>query len=68
MDPNIVQYIEKFDILHPSSVFIRMFKSRKMRWVSYAAQMWNTRTAYRVLVGQPNPSGLYDYSILIIIS
>jgi hypothetical protein len=47
------RYNEEFNFLHPSSVLIRMIKSRKMRWVSYVAQMCNTKTAYIVSVGKP---------------
>lgn len=46
-------YNEEFNILHPSSVLSRMIKWRKMRWVSYLAQAWNTRTVYTILVGKP---------------
>jgi hypothetical protein len=30
-----------------------MIKSRRMRWAGHAAQMWEKRNTYRILVGKP---------------
>jgi hypothetical protein len=30
-----------------------MIKSRRMRWEGHVARMWETRNAYRIVVGKP---------------
>jgi hypothetical protein len=30
-----------------------MIKSRRMRWAGHVARIWETRNAYRILVGKP---------------
>jgi hypothetical protein len=30
-----------------------MIKSRRMRWAGHVARMWESRNAYRILVGNP---------------
>jgi hypothetical protein len=39
--------------LYSSPNIIRMNKSRRMRWAGHVARMWETRNAYRILVGKP---------------
>jgi hypothetical protein len=38
--------------LYSSPNIIRMMK-RRMRWAEHVARMWETRNAYRILVGKP---------------
>jgi hypothetical protein len=44
---------EKLHNLYSSPNIIRMSKSRRMRWAGHVARMWETRNAYRILVGKP---------------
>jgi hypothetical protein len=44
---------EELHNLYSSPNIIRMIKSRKMRWAGHVARMWETRNAYRILVGKP---------------
>jgi hypothetical protein len=30
-----------------------MIKSRRMRWAGHVARMWETKNAYRILMGNP---------------
>jgi hypothetical protein len=39
--------------LYSSPNFIRVFKSRRMRWAGHVARMGEGRGVYRVLVGRP---------------
>jgi hypothetical protein len=39
--------------MYPSPSIIRMFKSRRMRWVCHIARMGEKRNAYWLLVGTP---------------
>jgi hypothetical protein len=39
--------------VYSSPSIIRRIKSRRMRWEGRIARMWDTRNAYRVLVGKP---------------
>jgi hypothetical protein len=43
---------EELHNLYSSPNIIRMIKSRRMRWAGHAAQIGETRNAYRVLVGK----------------
>jgi hypothetical protein len=44
---------EELHKLYSSPNIIRMIKSRRMRWARHIARMWETRNAYRILVGKP---------------
>jgi 3-oxoacyl-ACP reductase-like protein len=37
----------------PSPNIVQVIKSRRMRWVGHVAQMGESRSVYRVLVGKP---------------
>jgi hypothetical protein len=39
--------------LYSSPSMIRILKSRRMRWAGHVARMGKKRTAYRLLVGNP---------------
>lgn len=39
--------------LYRSSNFVRVIKSKMMRWAGYVARMGQNRNAYRVFVGKP---------------
>jgi hypothetical protein len=39
--------------LYFSPSIIRMIKSRRMKWAGHEAQMGKKRTAYRILLGNP---------------
>jgi hypothetical protein len=39
--------------LYSSTNFIRVIKSRRMRWAGHVARMGEWRGAYRILVGRP---------------
>jgi hypothetical protein len=43
---------EEFRDLYSSPSKIRIFKSRRMRWVGHVARMGERRNAYRLLVGK----------------
>jgi hypothetical protein len=42
---------------------IRVIKSRRIRWVGYAAWMGEMRNAYSILVGKPEVKRLQDLGI-----
>jgi hypothetical protein len=42
---------EEHNNLYCSPSFIRVIKSRRMRWAEHVAGMWERRGSYRVLVG-----------------
>jgi hypothetical protein len=44
---------EELSNLYSSPSIIRMFKSRRMRWVRHVARIWEKRNAYMVLVIKP---------------
>ena len=44
---------EELNDLYPSPNIVRGIKSRRMRWVRYAAHMWESRGVYKVLVRKP---------------
>jgi hypothetical protein len=44
---------EELNDLYSSPNFIRVIKSRRMRWVWHVACMGEERGAYRILVGRP---------------
>ena len=44
---------EELNDLYSSPDFIRVIKSRRIRWAVYVARMGERRGAYRVLVGKP---------------
>ena len=44
---------EELNDLYYSPDFIRVIKSRRIRWAVYVARMGERRGAYRVLVGKP---------------
>jgi len=44
--------------LYSSSIFVRVIKSRRMRWEGDVARMRERRGAYRVLVGKPENKSL----------
>jgi len=44
---------EELNDLYSSPNFVRVVKSRRMRWVGHAARMGERRGVYRVLVGKP---------------
>ena len=44
---------EELSDLYCSPKFLRMIKSRRMRWAGYVARMGERRRVYRVLVGKP---------------
>ena len=44
---------EELNDLYCSPNFIRVIKSRRMRWVGHVARMGKGRVLYRVLVGKP---------------
>jgi hypothetical protein len=44
---------EELHNLYASPVIIRVFKSRRMRWVGQVAHMGDMRNVYRILVGKP---------------
>jgi hypothetical protein len=46
-------HIEELNYLYSSPNFIRVIKSRQMRWVGYVACMGKKSGAYRALVGKP---------------
>ena len=41
---------EELNDLYPSSIIVRVIKSRRMRWAGYGAPMGEGRGVYRVLV------------------
>jgi hypothetical protein len=43
---------EELHNLYSSPNIIRMIKSRMVRWTWHVARMWETRNAYRILVGK----------------
>jgi hypothetical protein len=47
--------------LYSSPGIIRIIKSRRMRWVGYAARMGEKRNAYRLLVGKPEGKKPREY-------
>jgi hypothetical protein len=54
---------EELHNLYSSPSIIRMIKSRRMRWAGHVARMGEKRTAYRILVGNPEgkrPLGRQD--------
>jgi hypothetical protein len=46
-------YNEELRDLYSSLSIIRIIKSRRMRWASLVARMWEKRNAYRLLAGKP---------------
>ena len=44
---------EELNDLYCSPNFVRVIKSRRMRWAGHMARMWEKRAVYRVLVGKP---------------
>jgi hypothetical protein len=44
---------EELHNLYSSPSINRMVKSRRMGWAEHVARMWETRNAYRILVGKP---------------
>jgi len=46
-------YNEELNDLYSSPNFVRVIKSRRMRWAGYVARMGEERVVYRVLVGKP---------------
>jgi hypothetical protein len=44
---------EELRDLYSSPSFIRIMKSRKMKWVEHIARMGEYRNAYRLLMGKP---------------
>jgi hypothetical protein len=44
---------EKLRDLYSSPSIIRIIKSRRMRWAGHVARMGEKRSAYRLLVGNP---------------
>jgi hypothetical protein len=44
---------EELHNLYSSPNIIKMIKSRRMRWVGHVVQMEAKRSAYRLLVGEP---------------
>ena len=45
-------HIEKLNDLYSSPNFVRVIKSRRMRWAGHVARMGEERGVYRVLVGK----------------
>jgi hypothetical protein len=45
---------EELHNLHASPNSIRVIKSKRMRWVGYAARMGEMRNSYKVFVGKVN--------------
>jgi hypothetical protein len=46
-------YNEELHDLYSSPSIIRIIMSRRMRWAGHAARMGKKRSAYRLLVGEP---------------
>ena len=44
---------EELNVLHSSPKFVRVIKSRRMRWAKHVARMGERRGVDRVLVGKP---------------
>jgi len=44
---------EELNDLYSSPNFVRVIKSRRMRWAGHVARMGEERGVYRVLVGKP---------------
>jgi len=44
---------EELNDLYSSPTFVRVIKSRRMRWAGHVARMGEEREVYRVLVGKP---------------
>ena len=44
---------EELNDLHSSPNFVRVIKSRRMRWAWHVARLGEERGVYRVLVGRP---------------
>ena len=44
---------EELNDLYSSPNFVRVVKSRRMRWAGHVARMGEERGVYRVLVGKP---------------
>jgi hypothetical protein len=49
----LVLHNDELHDLYSSPNIVRVFKSRRMRWVGHVARMEEGRGAYRVLVGKP---------------
>jgi hypothetical protein len=45
--------------LYPSSVTVRVIKSRRMKWTRYVACMRGMINTYRILVGKPERNNLF---------
>jgi len=45
-------YSEELNAFHTSPNFIRVIKSRRMRWAGHRARMEERRGAHRILVGK----------------
>jgi len=48
---------EKLNDLYASPKFVRVVKSRRMRWAGHVTRMGEERVLYRVLVGKPEGKG-----------
>jgi len=46
-------HIEEFNDLYCSSSFVRVIKSRRMRWAGHVARIEEKRGVYKFLVGKP---------------
>jgi hypothetical protein len=46
-------HIKVVNVLYSSPSIIRIIKSRRMRWAGHVARMGEKRSAYRLLVGNP---------------
>jgi hypothetical protein len=46
-------HIEEVRDLYSSSIIIRTFKSRRIRWAGHVGRMGDKRNMYRLLVGKP---------------
>jgi hypothetical protein len=44
---------EKLHDWYSSPSIIKIMKGRRMRWVGHVVRIWETRNAYRLLVGKP---------------
>jgi len=47
-------HTEELNDLYPSPNFVRVIKSRRMRWAGHVAHMCEEKGVYRFLVGKPD--------------